>query len=134
MMADGDICNNCIKLIQRLNRNKPFNKFIVNTYQANKGIRCHREHNYYKLIEKIKDDYNNGIGCTIPTNTKDTANKINSLLSKAGVGPDDILLYTADEEDIIMDINKEWGAKTIILHSPVCVCGLDELKWDPTPY
>ena len=46
IMTDGDICDNCLFMLKSLNRN-PF-KFIVNEYQANKGIKCYIENDYYK--------------------------------------------------------------------------------------
>ena len=43
----------------------------------------------------------------------------------------DILIYTADEGERIIDINKEWINKWVI-YSPTIVCGLD---FNPkTPY
>ena len=73
----------------------------------------------------MKDDFNNNIRWTCPTNTKETANKIYQIFKQSH--PDkikDILLYTADEGERIIDINKEWLNKWVI-YSPAIVCGLD---------
>ena len=121
IMADGDICNNCIKLLQKLNRGSF--EFVINEYQPNKGIRCFRINDYYRLIEKMKDDFNNKLFFTCCCNTKESANKLYQLL-KDFIPKEDLLLYTADEGDRIININKEWSNKYII-YSPTIVCGLD---------
>ena len=129
IMSDGDICDNTIILLKRLNRGSF--KFIKNPIKINKGIRCYRENDFLRLIDKMKDDINNNIYFTCPCNTKDTANKIKLLLTPYIKNPNDILLYTADEGDRIIDINKEWLNKYVI-YSPSIVCGLDFNP--PIPY
>jgi hypothetical protein len=129
ILSDGDICDNTINLLKRLNRGSF--KFVKNPIKINKGVKCYRENNFYRLIEKMKDDINNKVYFTCPCNTKDTANKIKLLLTPFIKDPNDILLYTADEGDRIIDINKEWSKKYVI-YSPSIVCGLD---FNPeTPY
>jgi len=122
IMSDGDICDNTINLLKRLNRGSF--KFVKNEHKANRGVRCYRENDFLKLIEKMKDDINSGVYFTCPSNTKETANKIKLLLTPFLKNPDDILIYTADEGERIIDINKEWLNKYII-YSPSIVCGLD---------
>lgn len=129
IMSDGDICDNTITILKRLNRGSF--KFVKNTIKINKGVRCYRENDFLSLIEKMKDDINNGVYFTCACNTKETANKIRILLKPFIKNPIDILLYTADEGDRIIDINNEWLNKYVI-YSPSIVCGLDFNP--PIPY
>lgn len=122
IMSDGDICNNTIKLLQILKRG-PFN-FIKNDMKKYNGVRCYRQHNYYDLIEKMKDDINNNIYFTCACNTKETAKKIKLLLEDNIKDKKKLLLYTSEDGEKITDINKEWLEKYIIF-SPSIVCGLD---------
>jgi len=129
IMADGDICNNTIRLLQILKRNDF--KFVKNEMKKYDGVRGYSQENFLSLINKMKDDINNNIYFTCACNTKDTANKIKLLLKDSIKDPKDLLIYTADEGDKIFNINVDWLNKYII-YSPSIVCGLD---FNPsTPY
>jgi hypothetical protein len=128
--VDGDICNNTIALLELItNRAAPTvskrkYRFINNIYKSYDGIDAVIMDIYYDMIMKMKEDILENRYFLCCCNTKAQTNIINIILQDSGIEPDDILIYTSEEGDIIQDIRTEWSNKYII-YSPTIVSGLD---------
>jgi len=140
LCADGDICDNIMSYIKKLNREQDA-ILVVNEYKSFDKVKVFiltKEQDMEDKIFKILEDNNKEpdaskrIGATICCNTKKDVEELKQRCITKGYNMENILCYTSKDGATIKDINNEWKNK-VVAYSPTIVQGLDYTPKIPQP-
>ena len=122
--VDGCICDNVIDYIEKLNRPKKYD-FYINDYKSYNNKPAFIINDYDKMIDLITDDIKNNIDFFICCNTRKEVEYLKSVLKPLFKDPEQLLIFTSRQGDILGDVNNEWYLKSVIT-SPTIVEGVDD--------
>ena len=130
--ADGDICDNVMTYIKKLNRESDI-ILVINTFKSFDKIKAHIitkeqdiQDKIFKILEhnKIQTESSNKKGATVCCNTLKRVEELKQTMIKNNYNMEDVICYTSRDGYDIKNINSEWKNK-VILYSPSIVQGLD---------